>query len=53
VIKPDKDDMKDVYGPGVTAKDILVADSKVKTPEAVRVFPTTLSRYSATNKAAK
>jgi len=53
VIKPDKDDMKDVYGPGVTAKDILVADSKVKTPEAVRVFPTTLGRYSATNKASK
>jgi lipid-binding SYLF domain-containing protein len=47
VIKPDKDDMKDVYGSGVTAKDVLVADSKVKGPEAVLVFPNTLGRYGA------
>ena len=30
VIKPDKDDMNDVYGPGVTAKEVLAADSKTK-----------------------
>jgi lipid-binding SYLF domain-containing protein len=47
VIKPDKDDMKDVYGSGVTAKDVLEADSKVKGPEAVLVFPNTLGRYGS------
>jgi len=46
VIKPDKDDMKDVYGAGVTAKEVLSADSKIKAPEAARAFPTTLGRYS-------
>jgi SH3 domain-containing YSC84-like protein 1 len=53
VIKPDKDDMKDVYGSGVTAKDVLAADSKVKGPDAVRVFPSTLARYSPNKKAEK
>jgi lipid-binding SYLF domain-containing protein len=52
VIKPSKDDMKDVYGSGVTAKDVLAADSKVKGPDAVLVFPTTLGRYG-TSKASK
>jgi len=53
VIKPDKDDMKDVYGPDVRAKEVLAVDSKIKAPEAVRVFPTTLARYSAVKKSAK
>jgi len=47
VIKPDKDDMKDVYGPGVTAKEVLAVDSKTKAPDAARAFPTTLGRYTA------
>jgi len=46
VIKPDKDDMRDVYGAGVTAKDVL-KENKVAAPESVRVFPTTLNRYSS------
>jgi SH3 domain-containing YSC84-like protein 1 len=45
VIKPDKDDMRDVYGEGVTAKDVL-KENKVIAPVAVRAFPTTLGRYS-------
>lgn len=46
VIKPDKDDMRDVYGNGVTAKEVL-QENKVTAPAAVRAFPTTLSRYSS------
>jgi lipid-binding SYLF domain-containing protein len=46
VIKPDKDDMRDVYGEGVTAKEVL-QENKVTAPVSVRAFPTTLSRYSA------
>ena len=45
VIRPDKDDMRDVYGPGVTAKEVL-KENKVTAPPTVRAFPTTLSRYS-------
>jgi SH3 domain-containing YSC84-like protein 1 len=45
VIKPDKEDMRDVYGEGVTAKEVL-KDNKVIAPVAVRAFPTTLGRYS-------
>ena len=45
VIKPDKDDMRDVYGNGVTAKEAL-QDSKLTVPPLVRSFPETLSRYS-------
>jgi lipid-binding SYLF domain-containing protein len=48
VIKPDKDDMRDVYGDGVTAKEVL-KDNKVKAPLAVRAFPTALGRYSSRN----
>src|SRR5215470_12278582 len=46
VITPDKGDMRDVYGAGVTAKEVL-KENKVKAPEVVRDFPQTLSRYSA------
>jgi lipid-binding SYLF domain-containing protein len=46
VIKPDKDDMRDVYGEGVTAKEVL-KENKVITPVAVRALPITLGRYSS------
>jgi lipid-binding SYLF domain-containing protein len=46
VIKPDKDDMRDVYGEGVTAKEVL-KENKVNAPNSVRAFPNTLGRYSA------
>lgn len=46
VIKPDKDDMRDVYGPGVTAREVL-KENKVTAPASVRAFPTTLGRYSS------
>lgn len=45
VIKPDKDDMRDVYGKEVTAKEAL-QDNKLTAPPAVRAFPETLMRYS-------
>jgi lipid-binding SYLF domain-containing protein len=45
VIKPAKDDMRDVYGEGITAKEIL-QESKVTAPAPVRSFPNTLARYS-------
>ncbi|MBS1787973.1 MAG: lipid-binding SYLF domain-containing protein [Acidobacteria bacterium] len=45
VIKPDKDDMRDVYGREVTAKEVL-QDNKVTAPEVVRAFPNVLARYS-------
>jgi len=48
VIKPDKDDMRDVYGDGVTAKEVL-KDNKVTVPVAIRAFPTELGRYSSRN----
>jgi len=46
VIKPDKDDMRDVYGEGVTAKEVL-KDNKVTAPVSVRAFPIALGRYSS------
>ena len=46
VIKPDKDDMKEVYGESVTAKDILNGNKPASTPSSVSAFPTTLGRYS-------
>lgn len=46
VIKPDTDDMRDVYGAGVSAKDVL-QDDKVTAPAAARAFPTTLGSYSS------
>jgi len=45
VISPDKDDMRDVYGAGVTAKEVL-KENKVTAPPSMQAFPTTLSRYS-------
>lgn len=46
VIDPDKDDMRDVYGEGITAKEVL-QENKVKAPAVVQALPTTLGRYSA------
>lgn len=46
VIKPAKDDMRDVYGRELTAREIL-EENKVTAPEAVRVFPNTLAQYSS------
>jgi SH3 domain-containing YSC84-like protein 1 len=45
VITPDEGDMRDVYGDGVTAKEVL-RENKVTAPEGVREFPQTLSHYS-------
>jgi hypothetical protein len=47
-IKPDTDDMHDVYGNDVTAKAVL-QDNKITAPVAVRAFPTALGRYSSRN----
>jgi lipid-binding SYLF domain-containing protein len=46
VIKPDKDDMRDVYGEGVMAKQVLTG-GKVTAPIAVRAFPAALGKYSS------
>jgi SH3 domain-containing YSC84-like protein 1 len=46
VIQPDKDDMRDVYGEGFTAKEVL-QEGRGAAPAGVRAFPTTLARYSA------
>jgi len=46
VIKPDKDDMREVYGPGTTAKEVL-KENKVSAPLPVQALPTTLGRYSS------
>ena len=45
VIKSDKEDMRDVYGKEVSAKEVL-QENKVTAPEVVRAFPNTLARYS-------
>lgn len=42
VIKPDKDDMRAVYGEGVTAKDVL-KENQVMAPVSVRAFPIALT----------
>jgi SH3 domain-containing YSC84-like protein 1 len=46
VIKPAKDDMRDVYGRELTAREVL-EENKVIAPEVVRVFPNTLAQYSS------
>jgi SH3 domain-containing YSC84-like protein 1 len=46
VIKPDKDDMSDVYGEGITAKEVLKGN-KDTAPVAVRAFPITLGHFSS------
>ena len=48
VIKQDKDDMRDVYGAGITAADVLKGKS-VTVPAAIRAFPLALARYSTRN----
>jgi lipid-binding SYLF domain-containing protein len=45
VIKPDKDDMKKVYGDNITAKEVL-QENKVTAPASVRAFPSTLTKFS-------
>jgi len=50
VIKPDKDDMKDVYGTGVTAKEVLNGTKHATTPAAA-AFPNMLKKYSTTTSA--
>jgi lipid-binding SYLF domain-containing protein len=45
VIKPGKDDMRDVYGEGITAKEVL-QENKVTAPASVRKFPDTLASFS-------
>jgi lipid-binding SYLF domain-containing protein len=52
VIKPDTDDMRDVYGAGITAKEVL-RDNKVTAPAAAQAFPTTLGSYSSRNAVAR
>jgi lipid-binding SYLF domain-containing protein len=46
VIKLDKDDMRDVYGEGVMAKEVL-KENRITAPVAARAFPNTLGRYSS------
>jgi lipid-binding SYLF domain-containing protein len=46
VIKPDKDDMRDVYGKNVTAREVL-RENKVTAPVVVDAFPNTLTHYSS------
>jgi SH3 domain-containing YSC84-like protein 1 len=46
VIKPAKDDMRDVYGREFTAREVL-EENKVTAPEPVRAFPNTLAQYSS------
>lgn len=46
VIKPDKDDMRDVYGEGTTAREVL-KENKVTAPASIRAFPVTLGRFSS------
>ena len=43
VIKPASDDMRDVYGAGVTAKEVL---KKADAPPAVQAFPKALASFS-------
>ena len=52
VIKPDKDDMRDVYGEGAVPKEIIQS-SKTTAPASVLEFPNTLSRYSTRKAAAQ
>jgi len=45
VIKPDKDDMRDVYGESTTAKDVLNGKKAAPAP-AISAFPDMLKRHS-------
>src|SRR5262247_2271958 len=46
VITPDKGDMRDVYGKGVTT-EVVLKENKSAAPASVREFPATLDRYSS------
>ena len=46
VIKPDNDDMRNIYGKGTTAKAVL-QENQVTAPAKLRAFSNTLGRYSA------
>jgi lipid-binding SYLF domain-containing protein len=46
VIKPDKDDLRDVYGASATARKVL-KENTVTAPVSVRQFPNALGRYSS------
>ncbi len=48
VIETDKDDMRDAYGPNVTAKEVL-QENKLNAPAEIRVLPNTLAKYSTRN----
>lgn len=45
-ISPDKSDMEDTYGKGVTAQTILAAE-KGRAPQEVQVFPAALAQFSS------
>src|SRR5262249_9738444 len=49
---PDKGDMRDVYGEGVTAKEVL-KENKVRAPESVREFPNTEPLFNAQSESGK
>ena len=42
---PDKSEMEDTYGKGVTAADVIKT-GKAKAPAEVQIFPQTLTSYS-------
>jgi lipid-binding SYLF domain-containing protein len=46
VISPEKSDMEDTYGKGVTAQTILATD-KGRAPQEVQVFPGALGQFSS------
>jgi len=44
VVRPDKDDTADLYGPGVSARDVLLGGTVVTTPPAAAPFLKALER---------
>jgi SH3 domain-containing YSC84-like protein 1 len=46
VISADQKDMREAYGKGITAKEVL-RDNQVKAPTSVQDFPNTLTQYSS------
>jgi lipid-binding SYLF domain-containing protein len=48
VIKPDKEDMSDVYGEGVMSKAVLGGNQSMA-PMSIRAFPAMLAQYSTRN----
>jgi lipid-binding SYLF domain-containing protein len=49
VIEPANGDMKDAYGPGVTAKEVLKGSEITVPAGGILAFPKTLASYSARN----